>query len=194
MSTLTPDPQNARAHDERNIAVIMESLRRYGQQTPLVVREGVILKGNATYEAAKRLGWAEIAAIPFDRAPSDVRGYKLADNRSAELAAWVPDVLAGELERLDEHEAGPEDLGWNADELKALLPEGEDRDHGLGPTPEDKLGRYETSAIKQIVLYLPTEQYVDVMDRLQKIAVTLKLETNTDVVVHLLDAFEKTPR
>lgn len=193
MDSLTPDPQNARAHDERNIAVIMESLRRYGQQTPLVVQGGIILKGNATYEAAKRLQWAEIAAIPFGKGKGDARGYKLADNRSAELAAWVPEVLAGELDVLRE-DGGTEDLGWTPDELKELLPEGEDRDHGLGPTPEDKLGRYATSAIKQIVLYLPTEQYVDVMDRLQKIAATLQLETNTDVVVHLLDAFEKTPR
>ncbi len=120
MRGLTPDPENARAHDERNISVIMESLKRYGQQTPIVVRAGVILKGNATYEAAKRMGWKEIAAIPFDRAAALVRGYKLVDNRSAELATWARDVLQDELKKLSGEGEDLGKLGWNSEDLAAL--------------------------------------------------------------------------
>lgn len=193
MDSLTPDPQNARAHDERNIATIMESLRRYGQQTPLVVQGGVILKGNATYEAARRLQWPEIAAIPFGKGKGQARGYKLADNRTAELAAWVPEVLAGELEKLAE-DGGSEGLGWTPEELRELGDDTGPRDKGLGLTPEEKIGRYENNAIKQIVLYLPTEQYIAVMERLQRIAEAEQLETNTDVVLRLLDHFENAHR
>ena len=62
---LVPDPQNARTHDEANLASIAASLTRYGQRTPLVVNRAgrVILKGNATLEAAKRLGWTELAVL-----------------------------------------------------------------------------------------------------------------------------------
>jgi len=120
LETLTPDPDNARAHDERNIQVIMESLSKYGQQTPLVVRGGVILKGNATYQAAKRLGWPEIAAIPFDRQAELVRGYKLVDNRSAELATWAIDVLKDELQKLTAEGQDIGKLGWTDAELAAL--------------------------------------------------------------------------
>lgn len=120
MSGLKPDPENARAHDERNISVIMESLRRYGQQTPIVVRSGIILKGNATFEAAHRLGWTEIAAIPFDRAADLVRGYKLVDNRSAELATWAIEVLKDELKKLTDEGEDIAKLGWTDEEITAL--------------------------------------------------------------------------
>lgn len=97
----------------------MESLAKYGQQTPLVVRGGVVLKGNATLEAATRLGWEEIAAIPFHLTGEFVRGYKLVDNRSAELATWAKDVLLDELKKLDGDEL--KKLGWNEDELHVLI-------------------------------------------------------------------------
>ena len=121
IQTLTPDPENARIHDERNIALIMESLTKYGQQTPLVVRGGVVLKGNATLEAAKRLGWREIAAIPFHQ-KTGVRGYKLVDNRAAELAAWGP-ILGGELKKLMDDGEDLGALGWNKDELEPYFRE-----------------------------------------------------------------------
>jgi len=121
IETLTPDPENARIHDDRNIALIMESLTRYGQQTPLVVRGGVVLKGNATLEAAKRLGWREIAAIPFHQ-KTGVRGYKLVDNRAAELAAWGP-ILGGELQKLMDDGEDMGALGWNKDELEPYFRE-----------------------------------------------------------------------
>lgn len=102
----------------------MESLVRYGQQTPLVVRGGVILKGNATFQAATRLGWSEIAAIPFDRAAELVRGYKLVDNRSAELATWAGEVLRDELLKLTDEGEDLLKLGWTSDEFHKLVGDG----------------------------------------------------------------------
>jgi len=98
----------------------MDSLSTYGQQTPIVVRAGIILKGNATFEAARRLGWDKIAAIPFDRAAELVRGYKLVDNRSAELATWAADVLKDEIQKLIEEGGDPGKLGWSPEDLTAL--------------------------------------------------------------------------
>jgi len=92
----------------------MESLSKFGQQTPLVIGAGgVILKGNATFEAAKRLGWDKIAAIPFDRAGELVRGYKLVDNKSSELATWAQEVLRDELKKLTDEGEDIEKLGFD---------------------------------------------------------------------------------
>ena len=87
---LVPDPQNARTHDEPNVASIMASLQRYGQRTPLVVtrRGRVIEKGNATHEAAKRLGWTHVAVVWVKDDATTTTGYALADNRTGELAGW----------------------------------------------------------------------------------------------------------
>ena len=68
MDTLIPDADNARKHDSRNLKVIAESLKRFGQRTPIVVnrKNKVILKGNGTYTAAKMLGWKQIAVVWVD--------------------------------------------------------------------------------------------------------------------------------
>jgi site-specific DNA-methyltransferase (adenine-specific) len=112
---LTPDPQNARQHDEKNLKAIQGSLKQFGQRKPIVITEqGVIVAGNGTVEAAKRLGWLEIQAVqvPGDWTPEQTKAFALADNRTAELANWEKDILATQL--LDLEEAGFEiaDFGF----------------------------------------------------------------------------------
>lgn len=112
---LTPDPANARRHSERNLQTIASSLREFGQRRPVVVTAGnVVLAGNGTVEAAKRLGWTRIAVVtvPMSWSHDDARAYALADNRTAELATWDAPVLAAQLESLGEAGWQPEDLGF----------------------------------------------------------------------------------
>lgn len=117
---LVPDPENARLHPERNLGAIQDSLRLYGQVKPVVVRKStnVIVAGNGTVEAAKALGWVEVAAVFVDMTDVEAAGYGLADNRTAELAKWDFEVVA----RLDKLllAAGHESVGWSADELEVL--------------------------------------------------------------------------
>lgn len=126
IESLVPDPDNPRGHDDRNLEVIMESLKTYGQQTPIVFveRNGsrVVIKGNGTLESAKRLGWKTIAAIPFDKLDDlSIRGYKVTDNRSSDLSNWVPPVLKIELENLSRGGADLLSLGWSEEEIKQML-------------------------------------------------------------------------
>lgn len=113
---LVPDPTNARKHGEKNLAVIMGSLRQYGQRTPLVVqREGMIVrKGNGTLAAAIQLGWTQIAYVLVDDDNVSAVGYAIADNRAAELAQWDKDVLEQMLRVV---EVGDEDLQQMCDDL-----------------------------------------------------------------------------
>jgi DNA modification methylase len=102
---LTPDPNNARQHDDKNLKAIQGSLTQFGQRKPIVITEaGVIVAGNGTVEAAKRLGWLTIEAvrIPKDWTADQVKAFALADNRTAELAAWSPEVLASQLVELED--------------------------------------------------------------------------------------------
>lgn len=117
IDSLTPDPQNARAHDERNLAVIAASLENFGQRKPLVVTaDNIVLAGNGTLEAAKSLGWKEIAIArtPAGWSYEQARAYSLADNRAAELATWVPDVLQEHLVELDAAGFEVADFGFAA--------------------------------------------------------------------------------
>jgi DNA modification methylase len=101
---LTPDPTNARQHDEKNLKAIQGSLKEFGQRKPIVLTEsGVIVAGNGTVEAAKRLGWTTIEAVrvPKDWTADQVKAFALADNRTAELANWDEQVMASQLIELE---------------------------------------------------------------------------------------------
>ena len=119
------DPDNARAHDEKNLDAIIASLKAYGQRKPIVVRDGVIVAGNGTLRAARALGWTSISvAMADDLTPEQARAYAVADNRSAELASWSVDVLARTLAALPA-EALPA-TGFADDGLAEALARGED--------------------------------------------------------------------
>ena len=99
LDQLTPDPGNARVHGRDNLAAIRASLERFGQVRPLLTTSsGTVLAGNGTLAAMRALGWteAQVLRLPWDD-PDQCRAYAIADNRTAELAAWDTDTLADQV-------------------------------------------------------------------------------------------------
>lgn len=136
---LSQDPSNVRKHSERNLSAIVASLRKFGQQKPIVIDgKGIILAGNGTYEAAKRLGWDTIAVVQTDLQGSEATAYAIADNRTAELAEWDETALAETLRALQSEEFEIEAAGFTNDEVDGLLeklgseivPPGEEKQFG----------------------------------------------------------------
>ena len=141
ISDLSSDPANARTHDDANIEAITASLRRFGQQKPIVIdSSGVVRAGNGTLEAARRLGWETIDAVTTKLQGSDAVAYAIADNKTAELASWDDDVLAAQLNGLL---ADDEELlaaaGFSEDELDELLGDLADGDGTTGEIEEDEV-------------------------------------------------------
>lgn len=102
------DPANARSHDDANLKAITVSLERFGQRRPIVVnrRNKQIEAGNATHEAAKRLGWTHIAVVWVTDDKKAQLGFSIADNRTAELAGWSEDELAAALLEIGQGDEG----------------------------------------------------------------------------------------
>jgi DNA modification methylase len=123
VADLSADPANARKHDDRNIDSIVASLRRFGQQKPIVIdASNVVRAGNGTLEAARRLGWDSIECVKTDLKGSDAIAYAIADNRTAELAEWDSDVLAAQLSGLlTDDEALANAAGFSTEEIEAML-------------------------------------------------------------------------
>jgi DNA modification methylase len=120
IADLTPDPQNARQHDDKNLKAIMGSLKEFGQRKPIVITEaGVIVAGNGTVEAAKRLGWLdiEVVRVPSDWTDAQVKAFAIADNRTAELANWNQEVLTSQLLELEAEGWELAEFGFEAFEL-----------------------------------------------------------------------------
>lgn len=120
LAGLRPDPANARRHPERNLEAIKASLERFGQLKPVVALEdGTVVAGNGTLEAARRLGWARLAAVTLKgRDAARARAYALADNRTAELAEWDGALLISAIEDLEDAGEDPAALGFEPADLK----------------------------------------------------------------------------
>lgn len=117
-STLVKNPHNPR---RGQVALIKDSLRRFGQVRPILVDDhGTIVAGNHTYMAAVEIGWTHVAAIRNEFASeAEARAYLLADNRIPELGSYdQPQMLAllEELEAVD----GWVGTGYDADDLDDL--------------------------------------------------------------------------
>lgn len=137
------DPQNARTHDEANIEAIAASLKEYGQLKPVVGnrRNGQLLAGNGTLEAARRLGWTHLAVVWGEYDDQSQRGFSIADNRTAELAGWNDELLLEQIDLL--REATPDlasalQLAELEQALKenAGTPEQAESDPNAEPVPE----------------------------------------------------------
>lgn len=130
INSLTLDDNNARTHSEKNIESITRSLDKFGQQKPIVVHKDIVIAGNGTVLAAQKLGWTEIQIVkaPDSWDSETVKAYALADNRTAELAAWDEEILLETLTSLSD--AMLEAAGFTDMDIRALeaiygeIPEG----------------------------------------------------------------------
>ena len=123
VAELSSDPANARKHNDRNIQTIVASLKRFGQQKPIVVdKSGVVRAGNGTLEAARHLGWQTINGVVSELTGSEMTAYAIADNRTAELAEWDDEILAASLHGLlSESDELAMASGYDQAELEKLV-------------------------------------------------------------------------
>ena len=119
---LIVDPANVRKHNAKNLKAIEASLRRFGQQKPIVVDgDGIVRAGNGTLAAAQQLGWTHIDIVRTALKGADATAYSIADNRTAELAEWDEEALSQQLAAIQiEDEELVESCGFDADSMKSL--------------------------------------------------------------------------
>jgi hypothetical protein len=67
ISDLVPDPANRRIHNDRNISMVVTSLREVGAARSIVIDEkNEVLAGNGVVEAAKQAGLTKIHVVEAD--------------------------------------------------------------------------------------------------------------------------------
>ncbi len=91
-----------------NVAVIVDSLREFGQHRPIVVQKetGRIIAGNHTFFAAQTLGWEEIDVIYVDDDDVTATRRAIADNATGDHARWDERILKDLLESVGEDVPG----------------------------------------------------------------------------------------
>jgi ParB-like chromosome segregation protein Spo0J len=119
ITELSLDPSNVRKHSRRNLDAIKASLRKFGQQKPIVVdAKGIVLAGNGTLTAAQELGWTEIQIVRTELEGVEAIMFAIADNRTAELAEWEEDKLNAVLKSLQDEDVDLVDVGYSPEDVK----------------------------------------------------------------------------
>ncbi|MFP5527110.1 DNA modification methylase [Peptococcus simiae] len=142
ISEVIPYDNNPRNNDAA-VPAVANSIREFGFKQPIVIdAQGVIIAGHTRLRAAESLGMTEVPCVlADDLTPEQVKAYRLADNRVAELATWEEDLLRDELMDL----AAMSDIDMSAfafsDEELDLMPV---EDDGLDPEEAEQAAR-ETS-------------------------------------------------
>lgn len=101
VSEIIPYENNPRENDEA-AEVVAESIREFGFRNPIVLdEEGVIVCGHARLKAALILGIEEVPCITAEGlTPAQIRAFRIADNKTAEIAGWDYDALLKEFQEL----------------------------------------------------------------------------------------------
>ena len=128
ISKLVPYANNSRTHSKEQIKKIQSSLREFGFVNPILIdRKYNIIAGHGRLLAAKEDGLETVPCVFVDHlTEAQKKAYIIADNRLAEDAGWDKDLLAIELESLQELDFDIDLLGFDAAELNTLLNSAED--------------------------------------------------------------------
>ena len=122
LTDITPYENNPRINDQA-VDAVAASLREFGFRQPIVVdTDCVIVCGHTRYKAALKLGLEKAPVhVAKDLSPAQIKAYRIADNKSGELAEWNFDLLPIELDELQAMEFDLASLGFDEKELTKLL-------------------------------------------------------------------------
>ena len=102
INKLVPYANNARTHNKEQILKLRSSLREFGFVNPVIIDKNfTIIAGHGRVMAAKEEGIKEVPCVYADHlTEAQKKAYILADNRMALDAGWDDELLAVEMEEL----------------------------------------------------------------------------------------------
>ena len=125
IGALIPFARNSRTHSDEQVAQIAASIREFGWTNPILVDgDNGIIAGHGRLAAARKLGITEVPVVVLDHlTEAQKRALVIVDNKLALNAGWDTELLSSEIEGLGDEGFDLSLLGFNEDELAALLVE-----------------------------------------------------------------------
>ena len=120
LNEIKPYERNARNNDNA-VDSVVNSVKQFNFNVPITVdKNGVIVSGHTRYKAAKKLGLERVPVIVLDDLTDDeIKAYRLADNKTGELAGWNIELLNNELQDLTLTDIDMSDFGFDLDNVEA---------------------------------------------------------------------------
>lgn len=141
--------ENNPRKNEKAVEAVAESIKAFGFKVPIIIdKDGVIIAGHTRKAAAEKLGLDVVPCIiADDLTPEQAAAFRLADNKTAELAEWDDDKLAEEIEALKNFEIDLSDFGFDLSEFEEAAPEVEDVELSEEETAEEIVPRMKAGEI-----------------------------------------------
>ena len=118
IKSVIPYERNPRKIGDEAISAVRRSIEEFGWRQPIVVdSEGIIIVGHARYYAASAMKLKEVPVHVWDDcSDGQAMAYRLADNKTSEIAEWDVGKLGVELRDLVDFDM--KDFGFSEMELE----------------------------------------------------------------------------
>ena len=112
VSELIPYINNPR-NNENAVDKVASSISEFGFKNPIFVdKNNIVVNGHTRLLASKKLGLKEVPVIVIDDlTDTQIKAFRIADNKVAEYSKWDYDLLNIELEQLEELDFSMSDFG-----------------------------------------------------------------------------------
>ena len=102
ITELKGDPKNPRAHSQRQIRQVADSISAFGFIVPILTGgAGTVIAGHGRLLAARRLGLSSVPTICVEHlTPAQAKAFQIADNKLTENSTWDDSLLAEALKEL----------------------------------------------------------------------------------------------
>lgn len=133
-----PYKNNPRNNDDA-VEATANSIKEFGWQQPIVVdKDGIIIVGHTRLKAANKLKLEQVpVTVAENLTDEQVKAYRLADNKTGELADWDFSLLDDELAGIEDFDMS--EFGFSDAELSAAMDDadGEAHDDGFDEEPPE---------------------------------------------------------
>lgn len=94
--------ENNPRNNDGAVEAVAESIKQFGFKVPIIIdRNNIIVAGHTRKKAADLLGIESVPCIVADDlTPEQIKAFRLADNKTGELAGWNFEKLETELAEL----------------------------------------------------------------------------------------------
>lgn len=184
IADIIPYENNPRRNEEA-VQYVANSIRQFGFKVPIVIdKENVIVAGHTRALAAESLGMETVPVIVADDlTDKQIRAFRIADNKTAEIATWDNEALEMELSDLLEKYDMTE-FGFGEFELSGL--------DGIDPVAEyeeERIVEKSSESIadnhnRVIITYTKADE--------ERVCELLGLETITKSVYEMSELMERT--
>lgn len=119
IETLIPDPNNANTHDDKNLAAIRGSIKKFDVVEPLIVRRqnNIVIGGNGRLTVLKELGHKTVPVHYVDFDDQKAKALAIALNQTASLSSFDMEILGGQLQELYEGDFDIGEIGFDVSDI-----------------------------------------------------------------------------